>query len=59
MSLPSAGINHAEVDRSAVDSKQAVVDVQGTSDGFPAMTKQGNMNNNREINEMYWDEMGQ
>ena len=45
-SSPSAGINHDEVDWSAIVYEQAVVDGPDTTDGFTAIFNRGSANNN-------------
>ena len=54
-SLPPKSV---ESDRSTAGSNEAVVDVLGTADGFPALANQRDVNENEKTDEMDWDAMG-
>ena len=42
-------------DRSNAGSNEAVVDVKGIADGFPALYNQGDVNENGKTDDMDWD----
>ena len=55
-SLPTKS---AESDQCATGSNEAVVDVPGTADGFPALSNREDVNENKTTDEMDWAAMGQ
>ena len=48
-----------ELDQSTAGSNEAVVDGPGTTDGFPALSNQGILNENGTTDDMDWAEIGQ